>query len=116
MRSPQNNWDFWTGVPEALPNFNVSDRGMPKDFRHARLRFTYVFYNDEGERVWVKYHFRTQQGIIQMMKREIVSQDRESSQRDLYDAIENGDYPKWKMYIQVMTEEQAKIIQIIHLI
>ena len=43
-----------------------------------------------------------------MMKREIVGQDRESSQRDLYDAIENGDYPKWKMYIQVMTEEQAK--------
>ena len=55
--------------------------------------------------------------IIQMMKAaEIVGQDRESSQRDLYDAIENGDYPKWKMYIQVMTEEQAKIIQIIHLI
>ena len=51
-----------------------------------------------------------------MMKAEIVGQDRESSQRDLYDAIENGDYPKWKMYIQVMTEEQAKIIQIIHLI
>ena len=68
--------------------------------------------------VFVKYHFRTQQGIENYTDDEAaeIGQDRESSQRDLYDAIENGDYPKWKMYIQVMTEEQAKIIQIIHLI
>ena len=99
----------------------MSDRGMPKDFRHMHGfgSHTYSMYNDEGERVWVKYHFRTQQGIENYTDdeaAEIVGQDRESSQRDLYDAIENGDYPKWKMYIQVMTEEQAKIIQIIHLI
>ena len=86
---------------------------------HGFGSHTYSMYNDEGERVWVKYHFRTQQGIENYTDdeaAEIVGQDRESSQRDLYDAIENGDYPKWKMYIQVMTEEQAKIIQIIHLI
>ena len=115
MRSPQNNWDFWTGVPEALHQVTIlmSDRGMPKDFRHMHGfgSHTYSMYNDEGERVWVKYHFRTQQGIENYTDdeaAEIVGQDRESSQRDLYDAIENGDYPKWKMYIQVMTEEQAK--------
>ena len=67
MRSPQNNWDFWTGVPEALHQVTIlmSDRGMPKDFRHMHGfgSHTYSMYNDEGERVWVKYHFRTQQGI-----------------------------------------------------
>ena len=99
----------------------MSDRGMPKGFRnmHGFGSHTYSMYNDAGERVWVKYHFRTQQGIENYTDEEaaeIVGGDRDSSQRDLYNAIERGDYPKWKMYIQVMTEEQAKIIHIIHLI
>ena len=101
MRSPQNNWDFWTGVPEALHQVTIlmSDRGMPKDFRHMHGfgSHTYSMYNDEGERVWVKYHFRTQQGIENYTDDEAeLSQDRESSQRDLYDAIENGDYQNGK--------------------
>lgn len=78
---------------------------------HGFGSHTYSMYNDKGERVWVKYHFRTQQGIENYTDEEaakIVGMDRDSSQRDLYNAIENGDYPKWKMYIQVMTEEQSK--------
>ncbi|MCP8592604.1 catalase, partial [Acinetobacter baumannii] len=72
---------------------------------------TYSMYNDSGERVWVKFHFRTQQGIENLTDEEaaeIIATDRDSSQRDLFEAIEKGDYPKWTMYIQVMTEEQAK--------
>lgn len=115
MRSSQNNWDFWTSLPEALHQVTIlmTDRGIPKGFRnmHGFGSHTYSMYNDAGERVWVKFHFRTQQGIENLQPEEaeaIVAKDRESSQRDLYDAIEKGDFPKWKMYIQVMTEEQAK--------
>lgn len=67
--------------------------------------------NKDEVRHWVKYHFRSQQGIQNWTDQEaeyIVSKDRESSGRDLYSAIEAGDYPKWKMYIQVMTEEEAE--------
>ena len=115
MRSAQNNWDFWTSLPEALHQVTIlmTDRGIPKDFRHMHGfgSHTYGMINANNERVWVKFHFRTQQGIENLQPDEaakIVGEDRESSQRDLYNAIENGDFPKWKMYIQVMTEEQAK--------
>ena len=66
--------------------------------------------NAENERVWVKFHMRSQQGIENLTDQEaeaVVGKDRESHQRDLYENIENGNFPKWKMYIQVMTEEQA---------
>ncbi|HHB0443135.1 TPA: catalase [Staphylococcus aureus] len=115
MRDAQNNWDFWTGLPEALHQVTIlmSDRGIPKDLRHMHGfgSHTYSMYNDSGERVWVKFHFRTQQGIENLTDEEaaeIIATDRDSSQRDLFEAIEKGDYPKWTMYIQVMTEEQAK--------
>ena len=81
MRSPQNNWDFWTGVPESLHQVTIlmSDRGMPKGFRnmHGFGSHTYSMYNDEGERVWVN-HFRTQQGIENYTDEaaEIVGMDR----------------------------------------
>ncbi|PAV30723.1 catalase [Virgibacillus profundi] len=115
MRSAQNNWDFWTGLPEALHQVTVvmSDRGIPKSYRHMHGfgSHTYSMINADNERVWVKFHMRTQQGIENLTDQEaedIVGADRESHQRDLYDAIERGDNPKWKMYIQVMTEEQAR--------
>ncbi|HEK4316674.1 TPA: catalase [Staphylococcus aureus] len=111
----EGNWDFWTGLPEALHQVTIlmSDRGIPKDLRHMHGfgSHTYSMYNDSGERVWVKFHFRTQQGIENLTDEEaaeIIATDRDSSQRDLFEAIEKGDYPKWTMYIQVMTEEQAK--------
>jgi catalase len=115
LRDPQANWDFWTGLPEALHQVTIvmSDRGIPASFRHMHMfgSHTYSLINDKNERVWVKFHFRTQQGIKNLTDEEaekVVGKDRESSQRDLYDAIERGDYPKWKLYIQVMTEEEAK--------
>ncbi|WP_281279500.1 catalase [Aquibacillus sediminis] len=115
MRSPQNNWDFWSSLPEALHQITItmSERGIPKSYRHMHGfgSHTYSFIDAHNERTWVKFHFVTQQGIENISDEEaeqIVGKDRESHQRDLYEAIENGDFPKWKMYIQVMTEEQAK--------
>ncbi|ARJ50786.1 catalase [Staphylococcus lutrae] len=115
MRSAQNNWDFWTSLPEALHQVTIlmTDRGIPKSYRHMHGfgSHTYSMINADNERVWVKFHFRTQQGIENLSAEEaanVVAHDRESSQRDLFNAIEEGNFPKWKMYIQVMTEEQAK--------
>ena len=115
LRSANNNWDFWTLLPEALHQVTIvmSDRGIPKGYRHMHGfgSHTYSFINKDNVRHWVKFHFITQQGIENLTDKEaveLVGIDRESSQRDLFDAIENKDFPKWKMFIQVMTEEEAK--------
>ena len=115
MRSAQNNWDFWTLLPETFHQRTVvmSDRGIPDGFRHMHFygEHTFSMYNAENERVWVKFHFHTEQGIKNLtdaQAEKICATDRESAGRDLFEAIEKGDYPKWKMYIQVMTEEQAE--------
>ena len=115
LRSPQSNWDFWTSLPEALHQVTItmSDRGIPKSYRHMHGfgSHTYSFINKDQVRTWVKFHFRTQQGIDNLTDQEaemLIGKDRESHGRDLYEAIERGDFPKWKMYIQVMTEEQAR--------
>jgi catalase len=114
MRSATNNWDFWTLLPEALHQVTVvmSDRGIPASYRHMHGfgSHTYSFWNEAGERYWVKFHFRTQQGIKNLTDAEaaeIVAMDRESNQKDLYESIERGDFPKWKMYVQIMPEIEA---------
>lgn len=114
MRSAKNNWDFWTSLPEALHQVTItmSDRGIPLSYRHMHGfgSHTFSMINDKNERVWVKFHFITQQGIKNLTDEEaekITGKDREAHQRDLYESIEKGDYPRWKMFIQVMTEEQA---------
>src|SRR5690625_7621746 len=89
----------------------MSDRGIPRTYRHMHGfgSHTFSMINENNERVWVKFHIRTQQGIENLTNeeaREIIGRDRESHQRDLFDAIEKGDYPRWTMMIQVMTEEQ----------
>jgi catalase len=115
MRSAQNNWDFWSMLPEALHQVTIvmSDRGLPLSYRHMHGfgSHTFSLINADNKRVWVKFHLRTQQGIKNLTDQEaeeLVGRDRESHQRDLYDAIERGDFPKWDFYIQVMTEDQAK--------
>ncbi len=115
LRSATNNWDYWTLLPEALHQITVvmSDRGIPASYRHMHgfSSHTYSFWNQAGERFWVKLHFRTQQGIKNLSDAEaaeLVGQDRESHQKDLYEAIERGDFPKWTMYVQVMPEADAE--------
>lgn len=115
MRSAKNNWDFWTNLPEALHQVTItmSDRGIPQSYRHMNGYGSHTFslINDTNERIWVKFHCKTQQGIKCITDREaeaIIAKDRESHQRDLLESIDKGDFPKWDMKIQVMTEEEAK--------
>lgn len=115
MRSAQNNWDFWTLIPEALHQITIvmSDRGIPMSFRHMHGfgSHTFSLINSANERVWVKFHFKTQQGIKNLTDQEaeiLVGKDRESNQKDLFDSIECGQFPRWTMHIQVMTEQQAE--------
>ncbi|MBS1486126.1 MAG: catalase [Bacteroidetes bacterium] len=114
LRSANNNWDFWTLLPEALHQITIvmSDRGIPKTYRHMHGfgSHTFSLINKNGVRHWVKFHFVTQQGIENLSNeeaRKTVGGDRESHQRDLFESIEKGNFPKWKFKIQVMTEEQA---------
>ena len=114
MRSAKNNWDFWSSLPEALHQVTItmSDRGIPLSYRHMHGFGSHAFsmINAKNERVWVKFHFVCQQGIKNMSDAEaeaVVAKDRESHQRDLFESIGRGDFPRWKMFIQVMTEEQA---------
>ena len=114
MRSATNNWDFWTGLPEALHQITIvmSDRGIPASYRHMHGfgSHTFSFINAANERYWVKFHFKTQQGIKNLTDQEatdLVGKDRESSQRDLYEAIERSDFPRWTMYVQIMPEADA---------
>jgi catalase len=115
MRSANTNWDFWSSLPEALLQVTItmSDRGIPSSYRfmHGFSSHAYSLINDKNERVWVKFFFRSQQGILNLTDQEaemVVAKDRESHQRDLYEAIEQGKYPRWTMFIQVMTEDQAR--------
>jgi catalase len=114
LRSATNNWDFWTLLPESLHQVTIvmSDRGIPRSYRHMHGfgSHTYSLYNDAGERYWVKFHYKTMQGIENLTNEEaraLIANDRESHQRDLYDAIERGESPKWKFYMQVMPETEA---------
>ncbi len=114
MHSANSNWDFWTLLPEALHQITIvmSDRGIPASYRHMHGfgSHTFSFINKDNERTWVKFHLRTLQGIKNLTDAEaemIIGKDRDSHQRDLYESIEKGDYPKWELKIQVMTEQQA---------
>lgn len=115
LRSAAYNWDYWTLLPEALHQITVvmSDRGIPASYRHMHgfASHTYSFWNAQGERWWVKMHFKTQQGIKNLTDAEaeaLIGRDRESHQRDLYEAIERGEFPRWTMYVQVMPETDAE--------
>ncbi|WP_028469634.1 catalase [Neptunomonas japonica] len=114
MRSPTAMWDFWSLSPESLHQVTIlmSDRGLPTDVRHINGygSHTYSFWNDAGERFWVKFHFKTQQGHRHWTNEEaeaVVGKTRESTQEDLYGSIDKGDFPKWTVYVQVMPEADA---------
>ncbi|MDT8338816.1 MAG: catalase [Sulfurimonas sp.] len=115
LRSNTAAWDFWSLSPESLHQVTIlmSDRGLPKGYRHINGygSHTYSLINENNKRSWVKFHFKTKQGIQNYTNREaeaVVAKDRESSQRDLYESIERGEYPKWNFQIQIMSDEEAK--------
>ena len=115
LKNRNSNWDFWTLLPEALHQITMgmSDRGIPYSYRHMHGfgSHTFSFINKDNVRTWVKFHFITQQGIRNLTDDEaaaLIGKDRDSHQRDLFYSIEKGDYPRWTMKIQVMTEKEAE--------
>lgn len=115
LRNNDMQWDFWSQCPESLHQVTIlfSDRGIPASYRHLNGygSHTYSLINAKGERVWCKFHFKTKQGIMNLTDDEsgkAIAHDRETHQRDLFGAIERGEFPKWRVCIQVMTEQQAK--------
>ena len=114
LRNPTYKWDFFSQLPESLHQLTIdfSDRGLPTSYRHIHGfgSHTYSFINDQQERFWVKFHMRCEQGIENLMDDEaalLIGRDRESSQRDLFDAIEQGNFPRWKFFVQIMPEAEA---------
>ena len=114
LRSAENNWDFWTLLPEALHQITIvmSDRGIPRSYRHMHGfgSHTFSFINAQNERFWVKFHLPTQQGIENLSDAEaaeLIGRDRESAQRDLFEAIERREFPRWKLFVQIMPEKDA---------
>lgn len=115
LRSPTMMWDFWSLSPESLHQVTIlmSDRGIPDGFRHMHgfSSHTFSLINAENERFYVKWHFLTMQGIKNLTPEEadrIAGTDPDYATRDLYEAIERGGYPKWRVCIQVMPETEAE--------
>ncbi len=114
LRSPTAMWDFWSLSPESLHQVTIlmSDRGLPKTPMHMNGygSHTFSFWNDQKERFWVKFHFKTMQGHTHYTNQEasvIVGQSRETYQEELFGAIERGTHPKWKLHVQIMPEMDA---------
>ncbi len=115
LRCPNAQWDFWSLTPECLHQVVIlmSDRGIPADFRHMNGygSHTFMWWNAKGEHCWVKYHFKTDQGVKNLHREEAVlmaGKDPDHATRDLYGALEKKQYPSWTLEVQIMTPEQAK--------
>lgn len=122
-KNPQTNipdpaamYEFWANHPQSLHQMTIlmSDRGIPASYRHMHgfSSHTFSFWNDEGERVWFKWHFKTDQGIETLTEAEASVKPSHGAQQDLVDAIDDRDFPSWTVKVQIMTEQQAKDAQI----
>ncbi|WP_295883744.1 catalase [uncultured Thiohalocapsa sp.] len=114
LRDHDMQWDFWTLSPETAHQVTwlMGDRGIPKTWRHMNgySSHTYLWVNAEGERFWVKYHFKTDQGIDYLTQEEadrLAGADADYHTRDLYEAIKRGEYPSWTLKVQIMPFEDA---------
>ncbi len=114
LRSPEAMFDFWAAQPESVHQVTIlmSDRGIPVNPMHMNGYGSHTFslWNAQGERFWCKFHFKTQQGHTHYTNAEaekLIGSTREAYQEDLYNAIEDGRFPKWTLFIQVMPEEEA---------
>lgn len=115
LRSPTAMWDFWSLSPESLHQVTIlmSDRGLPVDPMHMNGygSHTYSLWNRDGERFWVKFHWKTLQGHVHYTNAEaaaIVGRTREGYQEALFGAIEAGRFPRWRLMVQVMPEAEAE--------
>lgn len=119
MRDNTMQWDFWSLSPESLHQITIlfSDRGIPATYRHMHgfSSHTFSFWNDNNERFWIKWHLKTEQGIECLTNAEaatIAGEDLDFHRRDLFQAIEKGEYPKWRVYLQIMPEKDAETYKI----
>jgi catalase len=114
LKDPDMFWDFLSLTPESIHQVTVlfSDRGTPRTYRNMNgySSHTYKWYNAKGEYFWVKYHFKTEQGIQNLTRQEaevMKGKDPDHATRDLFDSIKRGEYPAWRLEMQIMTPEQA---------
>ncbi|HTZ08511.1 MAG TPA: catalase [Acidimicrobiales bacterium] len=114
LRDNGMQWDFWTLSPESAHQVTwlMGDRGIPRSWREMNgySSHTYMWVNAGGERVWVKYHFKTDQGVAFLTNDEaaaIAATDADAHLRDLFEAIRRGERPSWTLYVQVMPFEDA---------
>ncbi|KUO21854.1 catalase [Streptomyces dysideae] len=114
LRDNDMQWDFWTLSPESahMVTWLMGDRGIPKTYRNMNGygSHTYMWNNVDGERFWIKYHFKTDQGIDFLTQEEadhLAGVDPDVHRRDLYEAIERGEHPSWTLYVQIMPFEDA---------
>lgn len=115
LRDHDMQWDFWTLSPESAHQVTwlFGDRGIPKTWRHMNgySSHTYMWVNADGERFWIKYHFKTDQGIDFLTQEEadrMAGEDADYHRRDLFEAIKAGDYPSWTLKVQIMPFEEAE--------
>lgn len=115
LKDPDMFWDFLSLTPESIHQVTVlfSDRGTPKNFRHMNgySSHTFMWYNEKGEYVWVQYHFKTEQGIQNFTAEEadqMKAVDPDHATRDLSEAIQQGEYPSWRLEVQIMTPREAE--------
>jgi len=114
-KDPDMFWDFFSLTPESIHQVTIlfSDRGTPASYRNmnGHSSHTFKWYNTKGEYFWVKYHFKTDQGIKNLTREEatrLAGLDPDHATRDLFEAIARGDFPSWTLEMQIMTPEQAK--------
>jgi catalase len=111
LPNPANHYEFWANHPQSLHQMTIlmSDRGIPLSYRHLHgfSSHTLSFYNSKGARFWVKWHFKTNQGIKTLTNDEASKMPAHGAQQDLVDAIDRGDFPSWAVQVQIMTEAQA---------
>jgi catalase len=115
LRDNNMQWDFWTLSPESAHQVTwlMGDRGIPKSWRHMNgySSHTYSWINHAGEIFWVKYHFKTDQGVDFLTQEEadrLAGEDGDYHQRDLYASIQRGEFPSWTLKVQIMPFEEAK--------
>jgi catalase len=114
LKDPNAVWDFWSLSPEALHQITIlmSDRGIPATLRHMHGfgSHTFKWTNAEGDGVWIKYHFKTEQGVKNLtadVAAKIAGENPDYHTEDLFSAIEAGDFPAWKLFVQIMPLEDA---------
>lgn len=115
LKDPDMFWDFLSLTPESIHQVTIlfSDRGTPKGYRHMNgySGHTFMWYNEKGKCFWVKIHFKPEQGIQNFTRQEarhMCEHDADHATRDLHQAIEGGDFPAWRVYVQIMTPEEVE--------